>query len=83
VVIARHPDTGRDLASFVVPCWQEVKTLALGLATAFRPQGMIVWDIAVTGRGVVVMEGNVGGMMLPTPMERPMNALLAPVVGPQ
>jgi len=74
--IVRHPDTGRELVSFEVPCWQEVRTLALGLASAFRPQGMIVWDIAVTGSGAVVVEGNVGGNMLPTPMERPIDALL-------
>lgn len=71
----RHPTTGAELAAFRVPRWDEVKALALRLALAFRPQGMVSWDIAVTDRNVSVIEGNVGGQMIPTPYNRPVRSL--------
>jgi hypothetical protein len=72
----QHPTTGVELAAFRVPRWGEVKDLALRLALMFRPQRMVSWDIAVTDRNVAVIEGNVGGQMIPTPLNRPVRSLL-------
>lgn len=72
---SRHPTTNALLAAFRIPRWDEVKALALRLALAFRPQGMVSWDIAVTDRNVAVIEGNVGGQMIPTPYNRPVRSL--------
>jgi hypothetical protein len=74
--ISRHPDTGREVVGFLTPCWDEVRELALHLAEVFRPQSLIHWDIGVTPSGPVVIEGNVGGSILPTALNRPARALL-------
>lgn len=71
----RHPTTSAELADFRVPRWDDVKALALRAALAFRPQRLVSWDIAVADRDVVVIEGNVGGQMIPTPYNRPVKSL--------
>jgi len=71
----RHPTTGIELTDFRIPRWDEVKSLALRLALTFRPHAMVSWDIAVTDRVVAVIEGNVGGQMIPTPCNRPVKSL--------
>ncbi len=71
----RHPTTAAELAAFRMPRWDDVKALALRLALAFRPQRLVSWDIAVADRDVVVIEGNVGGQMIPTPYNRPVKSL--------
>jgi len=71
----RHPTTSAELAAFRIPRWDDVKELALRLALAFRPQRLVSWDIAVADRDVVVIEGNVGGQMIPTPYNRPVRSL--------
>jgi hypothetical protein len=74
--ISRHPDTGRDVVGFRIPCWDEVRELVLRLAEVFRPQSLIHWDIGVTPSGPVVIEGNMGGSILPTALNRPARVLL-------
>ena len=72
----RHPASRAEFGTFVVPLWDEVLDLALRLACGFRPQGVVNWDIAVTEEGVVVIEGNLGGLTIPTPLNRPVAELL-------
>jgi hypothetical protein len=74
--ISRHPDTGRDVVGFRIPCWDEVRELVLRLAEVFRPQSLIHWDIGVTPSGPVVIEGQMGGSILPTALNRPARVLL-------
>jgi hypothetical protein len=71
----RHPTSGVQFGTFVVPRWNEVLDLALRLARGFRPHGVVNWDIAVTEEGVVVIEGNLGGLTIPTPLNRPVAEL--------
>jgi hypothetical protein len=75
-LVGRHPVTHRPLVGFLVPHWREVRELALHLASVFRPQSLIHWDIGVTLEGPVIVEGNVGGQLLPTPLNRPVRTLL-------
>jgi hypothetical protein len=54
----RHPDTGAPIAGVLVPEWDAVRRLALELMDAFPELSHVGWDLAVTDRGVKVIEGN-------------------------
>ena len=75
--ITRHPGTGHEVVGFAIPDWERVVRLAHHLATVFRPQPLIHWDIGVATGGPVVIEGNVGGQTMVTPLSRPVRELLA------
>jgi hypothetical protein len=53
-----HPDTGELITGVLVPQWARVRELALELMTAFPELDHVGWDLAVTDRGVRVIEGN-------------------------
>ena len=76
-LVTRHPTTGRDIIGFCIPHWKEAVELARRLATVFRPQPFIHWDIGITRDGPVAIEGNVGGHLLPLPHNRPAQTFLA------
>ena len=71
-----HPTSGRPIVGFQIPCWEAACALALRAAEVFRPQGLITWDIGIGTEGPVLIEGNIGGDMLPSPMNRPIRTLL-------
>jgi hypothetical protein len=75
--VDRHPASGRAIVGFDVPGWDGTVALARHAATVFRPQTMIHWDVGIASRGPVVIEGNIGGNLLPTPLNRDVRALLA------
>jgi hypothetical protein len=77
--ITKHPTTHRDVVGFHIPQWDETLKLARHLATVFLPQQLIHWDIGVTAAGPMVIEGNVGGQTMVTPLNRPVKTLLADV----
>jgi hypothetical protein len=54
----RHPETGESFSGFVVPRWREALALVERAAQAFLPLRAIGWDVAVTGSGVFLIEGN-------------------------
>ncbi len=57
-VVPSHPTTGAVLEGRVLPLWDDVRRLATELALGFLPMRAIGWDIAVTPRGPVCVEGN-------------------------
>jgi len=63
--IERHPDTGAGFAGLVLPGWPDIRRLCLALAPAFPGLKLQHWDIALTGRGPVVLELNVEGGFRP------------------
>jgi Sugar-transfer associated ATP-grasp len=65
VEVAAHPRTGRSFSSLSIPAWHEAQTLAIVAAKAFAPLVTIGWDIALTDRGPVLIEGNVTWDPLP------------------
>ena len=77
--IVKHPTTHRDVVGFRIPHWDETLNLARHLATVFLPQQLIHWDIGVTTTGPMVIEGNIGGQTMVTPLNRPVKTLLADV----
>jgi Sugar-transfer associated ATP-grasp len=76
-VVAKHPSTGRDIPGFPIPHWSRAVELALFLGKVFYPQPLINWDIGITSEGPIAIEGNLGGQLLPTPLNRPVHTLLA------
>lgn len=52
------PDTNTSFVGFRLPCWEETKDLALRAAGAFPWARSIGWDIALSDRGPVLVEGN-------------------------
>lgn len=60
-----HPRTGADLVGFRVPGWADVVALVERAAGCFRPLRTVGWDVAVTDRGPVLVEGNVKWDPLP------------------
>jgi hypothetical protein len=56
--VDRHPRTGVTFRGFAVPFWEEACALVRRAALAFRPLRTIGWDVAITGSGPVLIEGN-------------------------
>jgi hypothetical protein len=52
-----HPDSNVQFEGFQLPCFEEVKKLAVEAAN-IMPPAMIGWDIAISNNGPVLMEGN-------------------------
>lgn len=55
---SRHPDTGTDFTTFVVPCFRQAQQLCLDAATVEPHIGYVGWDVAITPDGPVLIEGN-------------------------
>jgi hypothetical protein len=53
-----HPRTGRAVAGFRLPWWEEAKTLVRRAAVLLSPLRTIGWDVALTPEGPVLVEGN-------------------------
>ena len=54
----QHPDTGAQITGVFVPEWEAVRDLTLALMDAFPELAHVGWDLAVSDRGVKVIEGN-------------------------
>lgn len=57
-VYETHPDTGTPIVGFQVPLFAEACRYVEALAGVIPEIGYAGWDIAVTARGPVVVEGN-------------------------
>lgn len=56
--LSHHPVTGALIEGRKLPYWQEVSELAVHAHEFFRPRVIIGWDICLTDRGPVIIEGN-------------------------
>jgi len=53
-----HPVTHARVLGRIVPCWDEIRSIALAAHSACRDRLLIGWDIAVGPDGAVMLEGN-------------------------
>jgi putative polysaccharide biosynthesis protein len=53
-----HPNTGVMIEGLRLPCWAEVKALAVRAHRAFDDRILIGWDIAIVDDGPILIEGN-------------------------
>ena len=55
----QHPVTGATIAGTRLPCWPETVAMVAKAAGLFPDRIMIGFDVAITDRGPVIIEGNV------------------------
>jgi hypothetical protein len=56
-----HPDTGEQLRGIHLPDWKETLDLCRASASAFSGLKLQAWDIAISEKGPVLVEVNIGG----------------------
>jgi hypothetical protein len=56
-----HPDSGGTLKGFALPLWEEALEISTALARLIPEFRVVSPDVAITDRGVVVVEINIGG----------------------
>lgn len=56
--LERHPDTGAEIVGRTLPHWHEIRALAIEAHRAFDDRVVVGWDIGVTDKGPLVVEGN-------------------------
>lgn len=59
-IITSHPQTGTEFKGFKIPYFSEIKNLVLEVAGLIPKLRLIGWDIAITEKGPVLIEGNCG-----------------------
>ena len=59
-----HPDTHIPLIGFQIPKWQECKEFAKKLAMVIPSNRYTGWDVALTPKGWVMVEGNSSGELI-------------------
>lgn len=58
ISIDNHPLSGKKLAGFKLPMWDEAVELVKKAAPLFSPIRTIGWDIGVSDEGIFIIEGN-------------------------
>lgn len=58
--LSAHPQSGAPIEAQTLPRWREVLALARRAHMAFADHALVGWDIAVTAKGPVLVEGNSG-----------------------
>lgn len=53
-----HPITRARVLGRIVPCWDQMRSIALAAHAACRDRLLVGWDIAVGPDGAVLLEGN-------------------------
>lgn len=53
-----HPYTGAQIIGYKIPHWEEAKAFVIELAQVLPDVRYVGWDIAVTDKGCVMVEGN-------------------------
>lgn len=66
---SHHPDTGVEIVGFEVPFMKEVKKLCTEMHRSLNYFFIISWDIAITEKGPVVIEGNPVPDLMPMQMQ--------------
>lgn len=57
--IKTHPKTKKTFKGFQLPLWPQTRTLIEKTAMKFLPVRTIGWDVAITPKGPVILEGNI------------------------
>lgn len=53
-----HPDTNKKIIGFKIPNWEKIPKFIEKAMKAYEGVGYIGWDIAITEKGPVIIEGN-------------------------
>lgn len=63
-----HPSTGAPITGRILPCWTELQALVTRAHGLLPTLGIIGWDVAITPKGPVLIEGNVSPCALASQM---------------
>lgn len=56
---SEHPAAGAQISGITVPAWEESKAMVqTAHLTAFRDYALIGWDVGITDKGPLIIEGN-------------------------
>ena len=53
-----HPVTGKAFEGFQIPYWEEILKLTEKALRKVDGINYVGWDIAITGKGPIIVEGN-------------------------
>lgn len=59
-----HPNTGKTIIGFEIPKWEEAKRLSIELMKVVPQCRYVGWDLALTSKGWVMVEGNSKGLFI-------------------
>lgn len=59
-----HPDTGETIVGFRIPRWDEAISMAKELSRILPECRFVGWDLALTDKGWVMVEGNAHGQFV-------------------
>lgn len=59
-----HPDSHKKLTGYVVPHWKEACAIAKQAASRISGAAFVGWDMALTEKGWVLVEGNHGPLII-------------------
>ncbi len=57
-VYEKHPLTHTSIVGFQIPKWKEVLSLVKEASTRVPNVGMVGWDVAISNKGPLIIEGN-------------------------
>ena len=58
-VYAIHPDTGKELTGFEIPCWKELKDTVIKAAESIKDARFVCWEMALSqDKGWLVVDVN-------------------------
>jgi hypothetical protein len=58
ILYESHPETNTNIIGFQIPDWNEIVSFGKELALVIDDMGMIGWDISLSNKGPLVVEGN-------------------------
>lgn len=67
---AVHPDSGQMIKGFQIPQWEELKKVASSIGNVLPDVGYVGWDLALSKKGWIMIEGNPHGQFLCEYVER-------------
>ena len=57
-ILTRNPVTNKKFFNFKIPYWSELKEITMNAQKAFYHIKSIGWDVAISSKGPVIIEGN-------------------------
>lgn len=57
-VYEKHPTTNTEIVGFIIPYFKEAIKMAVNASKVIPQVGLVGWDIAITDKGPLIIEGN-------------------------
>lgn len=57
-IFIKHPSTNKLIKNTEIPYWEEIREMVTEASNVVPEVGYIGWDIAITPKGPIIIEGN-------------------------